>query len=127
MAFTIEQRFVTLRSKEGKGQIFKRPPVLTQNSTVVGMITLLSTVGSLLSFRIRSRGIVTAPDSGYRSPPEIVQQAIWLYLRFTLSLRDVETSWQNAALQSCPCRMPYRHGSGLADRVVSVSVGWSRF
>ena len=28
--------------------------------------------------------------SGYRSPPEIIQQAIWLYLRFTLSLRDVE-------------------------------------
>ena len=28
--------------------------------------------------------------SGYRFPPEIIQQAIWLYLRFTLSLRDVE-------------------------------------
>src|SRR5208283_1484662 len=25
--------------------------------------------------------------SGYRFPPEIIQQAIWLYLRFTLSLR----------------------------------------
>ena len=28
--------------------------------------------------------------SGYRFPPEIIRQAIWLYLRFTLSLRDVE-------------------------------------
>ena len=28
--------------------------------------------------------------SGYRFPPEITQQAIWLYLRFTLSFRDVE-------------------------------------
>ena len=28
--------------------------------------------------------------AGYRFPPEIIQQAIWLYLRFTLSLRDVE-------------------------------------
>ncbi len=28
--------------------------------------------------------------SGYRFPPEIIQQAIWLYLRFTFSLRDVE-------------------------------------
>ena len=28
--------------------------------------------------------------SGYRFPREIIQQAIWLYLRFTLSLRDVE-------------------------------------
>jgi putative transposase len=28
--------------------------------------------------------------SGYRFPPDIIQQAIWLYLRFTLSFRDVE-------------------------------------
>src|SRR5262249_23977326 len=28
--------------------------------------------------------------AGYRFPPDIIQQAIWLYLRFTLSLRDVE-------------------------------------
>jgi putative transposase len=28
--------------------------------------------------------------SGYRFPPEIIQYAIWLYLRFTLSFRDVE-------------------------------------
>ena len=28
--------------------------------------------------------------SGYRFPPEIIHQAIWLHLRFTLSLRDVE-------------------------------------
>ena len=26
----------------------------------------------------------------HRSPPEIIQHAIWLYLRFTLSYRDVE-------------------------------------
>ena len=28
--------------------------------------------------------------TGYRFPPQIIQQAIWLYLRFTLSFRDVE-------------------------------------
>src|SRR5271169_3980806 len=28
--------------------------------------------------------------SGYRFPPEIIQQAIWLYVRFTLSFRNVE-------------------------------------
>ena len=28
--------------------------------------------------------------AGYRFPPEIIQQTIWLYLSFTLSLRDVE-------------------------------------
>src|SRR5258707_6918381 len=27
---------------------------------------------------------------GYRFPPETIQRAIWLYYRFTLSLRDVE-------------------------------------
>ena len=28
--------------------------------------------------------------NGYRFPPEIIQHAIWLYLQFTLSFRDVE-------------------------------------
>src|SRR5438874_6561268 len=28
--------------------------------------------------------------AGYRFPPEIIQQGIWLYLGFTLSFRDVE-------------------------------------
>jgi len=28
--------------------------------------------------------------AGYRFPPEVIHHAIWLYLRFTLSLRDVE-------------------------------------
>ena len=27
--------------------------------------------------------------AGYRFPPEVIHQAIWLYLRFTLSFRDV--------------------------------------
>src|ERR1700719_3453944 len=28
--------------------------------------------------------------AGYRFPPEVIHQAIWLYLRFTLIFRDVE-------------------------------------
>jgi putative transposase len=28
--------------------------------------------------------------AGYRFPPEVIHQAIWLYLRFTLSFGDVE-------------------------------------
>ena len=28
--------------------------------------------------------------AGYRFPPEVIDHAIWLYLRFTLSFRDVE-------------------------------------
>jgi len=27
---------------------------------------------------------------GYRVPPDIIQRAVWLYFRFTLSFRDVE-------------------------------------
>ena len=39
--------------------------------------------------------------SGYRFPPEIIHQAIWLYLRFTLSFRDVEV------------RIPIQSGRGF--------------
>src|SRR4051795_6601116 len=28
--------------------------------------------------------------AGYRFPPEIIQRAVWMYLRFSLSFRDVE-------------------------------------
>src|SRR3954451_2876159 len=28
--------------------------------------------------------------SGYQFPPEIIRHAVWMYLRFTLSFRDVE-------------------------------------
>ena len=27
---------------------------------------------------------------GHRFPPDVIRQAVWLYLRFTLSFRDVE-------------------------------------
>ena len=37
---------------------------------------------------------------GYRFPPEIIQHAIWLYFRFTLSFRDVAIYWPNAGLSS---------------------------
>ena len=46
--------------------------------------------------------------AGYRFPPEIIQHAIWLYFRFTLSFRDVEIYWRNAGLWS-PTR---RSGAG---------------
>jgi putative transposase len=38
--------------------------------------------------------------SGYRFPPEIIHQAVWLYLRFTLSFRDVE----DLLHRDVPCR-----------------------
>jgi putative transposase len=34
---------------------------------------------------------MTAPnDQGFRFPPEIISHAVWLYVRFSLSFRDVE-------------------------------------
>src|SRR5947208_491048 len=37
-----------------------------------------------------TRAMRSLSYAGYRFPPEIIQHAIWLYLRFTLSFRDVE-------------------------------------
>lgn len=36
--------------------------------------------------------------SGYRFLPEIIQKALWLYVRFTLSFRDVEDLLADVAL-----------------------------
>ena len=34
---------------------------------------------------------MTLPDyAGYRFPSDVIQRAVWMYLRFTLSYRDVE-------------------------------------
>jgi len=40
--------------------------------------------------RLGSQSMTKIRYSGYRFPPVIIHQAIWLYLRFTLSFRDVE-------------------------------------
>ena len=53
-----------------------------------GIVTLPRACG-ILSSRLAKR-MKKISYSGYRFPPEIIHQAIWLYLRFTLSLRDVE-------------------------------------
>jgi len=37
-----------------------------------------------------AKGMTKISYSGYRFPPDIIQQAIWLCRRFTLSFRDVE-------------------------------------
>jgi putative transposase len=44
--------------------------------------------------------------AGYRFPPEVIHPAIWLYLRFTLSYRDVEDllaeRWNRGLLRDGP-------------------------
>src|SRR5450432_3841922 len=62
-------------------------------------LSLRRGVPKALSLRLRTCDLFGGPDTstmqkiaydGYRFPPEIIHQAIWLYLRFTLSLRDIE-------------------------------------
>jgi hypothetical protein len=53
-----------------------------------GLVTALRACGS--AGGSVAKGMKKISYRGYRFPPEIIQQAIWLYLRFTLSLRDVE-------------------------------------
>ncbi len=36
------------------------------------------------------RSYVALPYHGHRFPPVVIQHVVWLYMRFTLSLRDVE-------------------------------------
>ena len=43
-----------------------------------------------LGCRLLSSKMTKISYAGYRFPPVIIRQAIWLYLRFTLSFRDVE-------------------------------------
>ena len=71
----------------------------TQPSALLGIVTSPGSCGSF--GRPVANRMKRISYSGYRFPPEIIQQAIWLYLRFILSLRDVEISLQNAALR-CP-------------------------
>jgi putative transposase len=40
--------------------------------------------------RAVAEGMRKISYAGYRFPPDVIHQAVWLYLRFTLSLRDVE-------------------------------------
>jgi hypothetical protein len=72
--------------------------VLTNSRQAVGPLFLgIVTFGIVTAIRACglagssvAKGMKKISYIGYRFPPEIIQQAIWLYLRFTLSFRDVE-------------------------------------
>ena len=50
--------------------------------------------------------------SRHRFPPPVIQHSIWLYLRFTLSYRDVEDLLAERGLDSHRLRtLAYRCGS----------------
>jgi putative transposase len=68
------------------------PSTLSSASSVArnpeGFVTAISACG--LAGGSLAKGMKKISYKGYRFPAEIIQQAIWLYLRFTLSFRDVE-------------------------------------
>jgi hypothetical protein len=51
-----------------------------------------------------AKGMKKLSYKGYWFPPEIIQQAIWLYVRFTLSFRDVEDFLAERAASWRPTR-----------------------
>ena len=72
----------------------------------------------------------------HRFPPEIIQHAIWLYLRFTLSYRDVEELLAERGLDisyETVRRWVLKFGPTIARRCASVGLGqaidgiWTRW
>src|SRR2546429_9583358 len=64
---------------------------MSKTSPKLGMTRALShsALAGLDLWRLSST-MTKISYAGYRFPPVIIQQAIWLYVRFTLSFRDVE-------------------------------------
>jgi hypothetical protein len=57
--------------------------------------------------------------AGYRFPPEVIHQAIWLYLRFTLSFRDLEDLLAERGIGLVRDRAPLGEPLRADDRRVS--------
>ena len=53
----------------------------------MGIVT--GTVGAVLPGRV-GEGMALISYARHQFPPVVIQHAVWLYLRFTLSYRDVE-------------------------------------
>ena len=81
--------------------------------------------------------------SGYRFPPDIVQRAVWMYLRFTLSFRDGEellaergivvtyesirrwvVTFGLAIARRLRARRPRPHGRWHLDEMLILSANW---
>ena len=83
--------------------------------------------------------------SGYRFPSDIIQRAVWMYLRFTLSYRDVEEllaergievtyesirrwvlTFGPAIARRLRTRRPKSHGRWHLDEMVILLRKWTR-
>jgi len=58
---------------------------------------------------------------GYRFPPEIIQRAVWLYYRFTLSLRDVEELLAERGIDDPSMGHPVRAGNRSGSAITPAS------
>jgi putative transposase len=56
--------------------------------------------------------------SGYRFPPEIIQHAIWLYVRFTLSFRDGAPSHRKPRCHAQPAN-PRRWVNHIGPKIAA--------
>ena len=61
--------------------------LLVRSNRRAGIVT--GTVGARLPSRV-GEAMSSISHSRHQFPPVVIQQAVWLYLRFTLSYRDVE-------------------------------------
>ena len=67
------------------------PPPQSRVAARCAVVSVVSS--SAPAFRATSGQVPVAAEISYhrhRSPPVVIQHAVWLYLRFTLSYRDVE-------------------------------------
>jgi transposase-like protein len=46
------------------------------------------------------------PYARHRFPPDVIRHAVWLYLRFTLSYRDVEEQMAERGLDNLALQRP---------------------
>jgi putative transposase len=57
---------------------------------------------------VQERGMRTPSFKRHRFPAEVIQHAVWLYFRFTLSIRDVEELLAQRGIEvSYPWQQPY--------------------
>ena len=71
-------------TKSASGSACRRFGIISLNGVVTAIRSCGFAGGQV------AKGMKNISYKGYRFPPEIIQQAIWLYVRFTLSFRDVE-------------------------------------
>ena len=48
----------------------------------------------------------------HRFPPDVIRLTVWVYFRFTLSLRDVEEILAQRGIEACALQLPDHANAG---------------